>query len=134
MNNKEILEKILTAGNILTLAYIGDSVHTLFVREKVLKTLGLKMDNYNKEASKFCKAATQARVLREVVMPLLSEEEAGIVRRARNAKPKHQAKNASSADYAYATAFEALVGYLYLKDDKNRLLEILEISCKEEKC
>ena len=68
-------------------------------------------------------------------MPSLTEEEADIVRRARNAKPKHTAKNATSADYSYATAFEALLGYLYLKGDEQRLQEILLASCKkEDKC
>lgn len=129
MKNSQILHKIITEGNILTLAFLGDSVHTLFVREKVLQEACLKMDNYHTKASKFCKAATQAKVLHQI-LPTLTEEEADIIRRARNAKPKHQAKNASSADYAYATAFEALIGYLYLKGEEKRLQEILEISVK----
>ena len=134
MENKEILHQILTKGNILTLAFIGDSVHTLFVREKVLQTGNLKMNNYHTKASKFCKASTQAKVLIDDIIPLLNESELEIVRRARNAKPKHQAKNASNAEYSHATAFEALVGYLYLKGEEKRLQEILEFSCKEEKC
>lgn len=126
MKNNELLEKLLKT-NLLPLAFIGDSVHTLFVREKVLEQGVNKMDNYNTLASKFCKASTQAKVINALI-PLLSEEEHEIVRRGRNAKPKHQAKNASTADYAYATSFEILVGYLYLKGDEKRLNEILNFS------
>lgn len=126
MEDKVLLEQILKS-NLLPLAFIGDSVHTLFVRRYVLSTQPSKMDSYNGSASKFCKASTQARVLKEIT-PLLSEDECEIVRRARNAKPKHSAKNASYADYIYATAFEALIGYLYLKGDKDRLEQILNLS------
>lgn len=126
MKNNELLEKLLKT-NLLPLAFIGDSVHTVFVREKVLEQGVNKMDNYNTLASKFCKASTQAKVINALI-PLLSEEEHEIVRRGRNAKPKHQAKNASTADYAYATSFEILVGYLYLKGDEKRLNEILNFS------
>ena len=126
MKNNELLEKLLKT-NLLPLAFIGDSVHTLFVREKVLEQGINKMDNYNTLASKFCKASTQAKVINALI-PLLNEEEHEIVRRGRNAKPKHQAKNASTAEYAYATSFEILVGYLYLKGDEKRLNEILNFS------
>jgi len=132
--NAETLKKILTGGNILPLAFLGDSVHTLFVREYFLTNLKTKIGTISTNSAKVCKASSQAQTLKEI-MPTLTEEEADIVRRARNAKPKHTAKNATSADYSYATAFEALVGYLYLKDDQKRLQEILLVSCiKEDKC
>lgn len=124
--NKELLEKLLKT-NLLPLAFIGDSVHTLFVREYCLEMFDGKMENYHTEAAKYCKAQSQARVLKEF-LPSLSEEESEIVRRGRNAKPKHSAKNASQSDYSYATAFEVLIGYLYLKADKTRLNEILKNS------
>ena len=124
--NEELLSSLIQT-NLLPLAFIGDSVHTLFIREEVLKKHDLKMDNYHTTASKFCKASAQAKTLREI-MPSLSEDEQDIVRRGRNAKPKHSAKNASSADYAYATAYEILVGYLYLKGEENRLNEVLNAS------
>lgn len=127
------LQKILTSGNILPLAFLGDSVHTLFVREYFLNNLNAKIGKISTNSAKVCKASSQAQTLKGI-MPILTKEEADIVRRARNAKPKHTAKNATSADYSYATAFEALVGYLYLKDGEKRLQEILELSCKEEKC
>ena len=119
----------LMSTNLLPLAFIGDSVHTLFVREHCLNEKNLKIENYHLNASKFCKASSQAKAL-ELIFPLLNEEEETIVRRARNAKPKHHAKNASSADYSYATAFEALIGYLYLKEDKERLNKFLNLSIK----
>ncbi len=127
------LQKILTSGNILPLAFLGDSVHTLFVREYFLNNLNAKIGKISTNSAKVCKASSQAQTLKGI-MPILTKEEADIVRRARNAKPKHTAKNATSADYSYATAFEALVGYLYLKGGEKRLQEILELSCKEEKC
>lgn len=126
--NSELLEKLLKT-NLLPLAFIGDSVHTLFVREYCLEMYDGKMENYHTEAAKYCKAQSQARVLKEL-LPTLSEEESEIVRRGRNAKPKHSAKNASQSDYSYATAFEVLIGYLYLKNDNIRLKEILEYSVK----
>ena len=122
----ELLNKLLNT-NLLPLAFIGDSVHTLFVRENCLKSANGKMENYHTKASKFCKASSQAKVL-SLLKDNLSEEEKEIVRRGRNAKPKHQAKNASSSDYAYATAFEVLIGYLYLSKKDERLKEILNLS------
>ncbi len=124
--NKLLLDKILKS-NLLPLAFIGDSVHTLFVREYCLIKYDCKMQNYHNEASKFCKASAQAKVLNQLI-PLLNDDESEIVRRGRNARPKHQAKNASSADYSFATAFEILVGYLYLKGETKRLEEILNKS------
>ena len=129
MEKEKLLEKLLQT-NLLPLAFIGDSVHTLFVREKVLEQNLSKMDNYHTQASKFCKASTQAKVIANLA-PLLTEEEQEIVRRGRNAKPKHQAKNASSAEYLQATSFEVLVGYLYLKGDEKRLNEILNFSISQ---
>ena len=126
--NKELLNQILKT-NLLPLAFIGDSVHTLYIREHCLKTSLAKMENYHKESSFYCKASAQANVIKELANAnILNDEEKEIVRRGRNAKPKHTAKNASSADYSYATAFEVLIGFLYLKGDGNRLDEILRYS------
>lgn len=126
--DKEKINELL-ATNLLPLAFIGDSVHTLFVREYCLNQYNLKLENYHLKASSFCKASSQANALK-AILPLLNEEEQNIVRRARNAKPKHHAKNSNSADYSHATAFEALIGFLYIQDDKKRLNEILNISIK----
>lgn len=130
MEKKHLLEK-LNSTNLLPLAFLGDSVHTMFVREKVLE-MGLdKMTNYHTIAASFCKAITQRQAL-EKLLPLLNVQEKEIVRRARNAHPKHSAKNASLYDYTYATAFEALIGYLYLSQNDQRLKQFLDISIQKE--
>ncbi len=128
MTKKELLQKLIV-DSPLTLAFIGDSVHTLYVREKCLEKMG-KMANYHTLASRYCKASCQAKVL-ERIKPKLNEEETDIVRRARNAKPKHKAKNASGSDYQEATSFEALIGFLYLSENEIRLNEILQTSIED---
>ncbi len=117
----------LLSTNLLPLAFIGDSVHTLFVREWCLSNPNCKMENYHTLASKFCKASAQAKVL-SLLQENLTDEEREIVRRGRNAKAKHHAKNASTADYSQATAFEILIGFLYLSGREERLDEILNLS------
>ena len=115
----------------LALAFIGDGVHTLFVREFVVKGGISNLNCYHQKAKKFCNAKHQKEVL-EKLLPMLTFEESEIVRRARNAKSKHKAKNFNEEEYKKATAFEALVGFLYLTDQKERLEEILKISVSEE--
>ena len=121
-----ILHEFLSK-NLLPLAFIGDSVHTLFVREYCLKDANFKMETYHSKSSFYCKASSQAKALK-LLNDALTPEEQDIVRRGRNLKPKHHAKNASSADYSFATAFEVLIGYLYLNEDSQRLQEILKLS------
>ena len=116
----------------LALAFIGDAVHTKFVREYVLlNSENSKINNYHNLAKKFCNAKHQKELL-EKLLPMLTFEESEIVRRARNAKSKHKAKNFNEEEYKKATAFEALVGFLYLTEQKERLEEILKISVSEE--
>lgn len=112
------------------LAFLGDSVHTLFVREYVLKSYDYTLRNFNKMCSKFCSAVWQAKVL-DNLKPMLNEQEEDLVRRARNAKTNNVAKNASVEEYKKATSLEALIGWLYLKNEKERLNEILNFSVKE---
>ena len=130
MEKKKLLQKLIQT-NMLPIAFIGDSVHTLFVREYVLSTENGKMTNYHSDASKFCRASSQSKAL-EKLLPLLTDDEKEIVRRARNAKPKHKAKNASTSDYNHATAFEALIGYLYLSEKKDRLSKFLSLSVEQK--
>ena len=117
------------------LAFLGDAIHTAFVRKSLLKDTQQKLDSLNRNASRFCSAKTQSKVLTSL-LPLLNEEENDIVRRARNSKPKHSAKNANPAEYHKATAFEALIGWLYLNEYKERLNQFLNLSIvdEEEKC
>jgi ribonuclease-3 family protein len=114
----------------LALAFMGDAIHTAFVREAVLGGNVNKLQNYHTLASKFCNAKKQMETL-EKILPNLSEDEANIVRKARNTKSKHSAKNFDEETYKKATAFEALVGYLYLSKNEKRLLEILSKSIEE---
>ena len=111
------------------LAFLGDAVHTMFVRENILKNKNAKMNELHKIASKLCSAKWQSQIVDTLD---LSEQEADIVRMARNSKSKHIAKNANSEQYHKATSFEALIGYLYVNDKKERLDEILKISIQEE--
>ena len=113
----------------LTWAYVGDSVYELYIRTYLVETTNLKPHKLHINAIKYVKAKAQAETLR-AIQEYLSEEEKEIVRRTRNTENHHVAKNADLTDYMYATAFEGLIGYLYLKDEKERLDEILELSVK----
>lgn len=112
----------------LALAFIGDAIHTAFVREYVLTNeQDLKIANYHNLSKKFCNAKHQKDVL-EKILAILTDNEKEVVRRARNAKSKHKAKNFDEEEYKKATAFEALIGYLYLSNQSERLKEILNMS------
>lgn len=110
----------------LTWAYIGDCVFELHVREYLVQTTNLKPHKLHIEAIKYVKASAQAKLL-ENVKEILTEEEEEIVRRTRNTQNHHLPKNADPTDYMYATAFEGLIGYLYLSNQKERLEEIIKI-------
>ena len=108
----------------LTWAYIGDCVYELFIRTHLVETTNLKPHKLHIEAVKQVKAKAQANKLEEL-QEMLTEEEKEIVRRTRNTENHHVAKNADQRDYMYATAFEGLIGYLYLSEQKERLEQIL---------
>ena len=109
----------------LTWAYIGDCVYELYVRTKLINETKLKPHELHIEAIKHIKAQAQAETLKRIYENL-SEKEKDIVRRGRNAENHHLPKNANVQDYMYSTAFEALIGYLYLTKQNERLKEILE--------
>lgn len=111
----------------LALAYIGDSVHTLYVRERILEKGDRKAHDLHVLCSRYVKAASQARAI-HFLMPFLTEEETEIYKRGRNAKSATVPKNAEVADYRAATGFEALVGALYLDERYERLYDILSKS------
>ena len=121
-NNKTIEE--IKLMNPLTWAYIGDCVYELYVREKLVEETNLKPHNLHLKAIKKVKASAQAKTL-EKIYDDLKDEEKEIVRRARNTRNHHLPKNASTQEYMYSTAFEALIGYLYLTKSNKRLEEIL---------
>ena len=123
---KEINETNIGELNILSLSFIGDAVHTLFVRDKILKSLNLLAGDYHSKSVKFCNAGSQAKAY-DVLFNNLDAEEQEIAKRARNAK-SHKAKNSSIENYKKATAFEAVIGYLYLLNRHERLNQLLEQS------
>lgn len=116
----------------LVLAMIGDSVQTLFVREYIAKNIGVKVNKMNKMVSSVVSAGSQFLSFKKIEAEL-SEEEADIARRARNTHIHTKAKNFSFNEYIHATAFEALLGYLHLIGDKERLNYFLEKSLEELK-
>ncbi len=116
----------------LVLAMIGDSVQTLFVREHIAKTYGVKVNKMNKMVSSVVSAGSQFLTFKKIEQMLI-EEESDIARRARNTHIHTKAKNFSFNEYIYATALEAVIGYLHLIGEKERLNQILEKSLEELK-
>lgn len=116
---------------MLALAFIGDAVHTLFIRRHIIENFNVKMDKANAMASNFCNAVAQAQTLRRI-SPLLTDEEKEIVRKTRNIKNKHKAKNVDIMTYKEATCYEALVGFHYTNNNKERLAFMLESSLQGE--
>lgn len=127
--NREKEEVDINLLSPLTWAYVGDAVYELYVRTNLVNKTKLKPHKLHIESIKYVKAKAQADILKEI-MDKLTDDEKEIVRRARNAENHHLPKNAEPEDYMYSTAFEGLIGYLYLCKKDERLKEILEISVK----
>lgn len=111
----------------LALAYIGDGVFDLIIRSVVVGRGNTKPNRLHQRTSQVVKAHTQAQII-EYLLPQLDEEEADIYRRGRNANSATMAKNATVADYRKATGLEALVGYLYLTDRFERLMDLIKLA------
>jgi ribonuclease-3 family protein len=109
----------------LTLAYIGDGVFDLVIRSVVVGKGNTRANQLHQRTSRIVKAHTQAEII-GYLEGQLTEEEADIYRRGRNAKSPTMAKNATMSDYRKATGLEALVGYLYLTDRFERLVELIK--------
>lgn len=113
--------------NPLQMAYLGDTLHDLYVRS-MLVSRKMSVGAMHKQAVRMVSAAAQARML-EAIEPELTEQEADITRRGRNAQAKHAApKHADPADYAHATGLEALWGYLYVTKQTDRLDTLIRLS------
>ncbi len=110
----------------LTLAFLGDSVYELSVRTMLMNHGNARPNDINKRKNSYVKAAAQSKMM-EAIEPLLTEKERSVYRRGRNAKSYTMAKNASMADYRRATGFEALMGFLYLSCQNERLYELIGI-------
>ena len=113
----------------LVWAYIGDSVYEQYIREYLVTNTKYKPHKLHMEATKYVKAGAQAEILKKLETEL-TDEELDIVRRTRNTQNHHLPKNASVTEYMYSTAFEGLIGYLYLTKQDERLKEIFKM-CKE---
>lgn len=109
----------------LVWAYVGDCVYELYIRTYLVDTTKLNPHKLHIEAIKYVKAGSQAEFLKNFYENL-NDEEKDIVRRARNTNNHHLPKNSNIQEYMYSTAFEALIGYLYLNKDYNRIKEIIE--------
>lgn len=113
----------------LTWAYVGDSIYEAYIRTYLVETTNLKPHKLHIKAINYVKAKAQAETLKNIY-DTLTQKEQEIVRRARNTQNHHVAKNADPADYMYSTAFEGLIGFLYLSNQKERLEEILHMALK----
>lgn len=113
----------------LTLAYIGDGVFDLIIRSVVVAKGNAGAGTLHRHTSHIVKARTQAQMI-ESLLPSLTEEEADIYRRGRNAKSPTMAKNATMSDYRKATGFEALIGWLYVKDEFPRIIALVKEGVK----
>ena len=111
----------------LTLAYIGDGVYELIIRTILVKKGNCPVNRLHKKASSLVKAGAQS-----AIMEVIEEEELSVYRRGRNAHSPTMAKHATMADYRRATGFEALMGYLYLKEDYTRMLTLVRMGIGED--
>ena len=131
----ELLEQIKTtfqcgkvdvrAYSPLTLAYIGDAVYDLVIRTVVVERANRAANELHKRTVKYVQAGVQAAMI-EALADELTEDEKAVYKRGRNAKSHTSAKNASIQDYRKATGFEALMGFLYLNGQTDRMLHLIQ--------
>lgn len=119
-------EQELNSYSPLVLAYIGDCVYELLVRTLLVGKANCQVSKLHKKAIDYVKAETQAAMI-AALMDELTEEEQDVFRRGKNAKPHTIPKNASLSDYRRATGMEAVIGYLYLKDETERVIELVKL-------
>ena len=115
----------------LTLAYIGDGVYELVIRTILVKKGNCPVNRMHKKASSLVKASAQSAIM-EKIEDQLTEEEHAVYRRGRNAHSPTMAKHATMADYRRATGFEALIGYLYLREEYMRMLDLIRMGIGED--
>ena len=114
----------------LALAYMGDCVYEIKIREFLMKQANMPVNMLHRKAKNYVSAAAQSS-LAEKILPLLNEEEEGVFHRGRNAKPHTTPKNMTLADYKKATGLEALFGFLYLSGNTERIDEFMGIILSE---
>lgn len=114
----------------LSFAYIGDSVYDLIIRTKITAAGNSRPNRYHGIAIKYVNAKAQAEMMKHIE-PQLTEQELAIFRRGKNARPATCAKNQTHHDYRIATGFEALVGYLYMAGQMDRIMELVSLGLDE---
>lgn len=117
--------------NPIVLAFVGDAVYSLFIREKLTFSCDLKAGEMNRLAVSSVRASAQATFLNEI-MDLLNEDELAVFKRGRNAKKGTRSKSASVTEYNASTGFEAVLGYLYVIGEIDRLNFLLNKGYKDE--
>lgn len=110
----------------LTLAYLGDAIYELLIREHFIEQGLTKVDDLHNQVVKYTNAEGQATAYHKI-STFLTEEELTVFKRGRNAKSSRSAKSASITDYRHATGLEALFGFLYLENRSTRLQELLAL-------
>lgn len=116
--------QMLESYSPLTLAYIGDAIYDLVIRTVVVGRANRPANILHHITVKYVSAGAQARIV-TALQERFTQEEQEVYRRGKNAKPHTTAKNASPGDYRKATGFEAVLGWLYLKNDMERILELV---------
>ncbi len=112
--------------NVLTLAYLGDSIYEIYVREFLIKKGIVKVNDLQKNAVNYVSAKKQCAFIKELIdKDFFNETELELIHRARNHKGCSHPKNTDIVTYKYATAMEAVIGYLYLDNQKSRIDEIM---------
>ena len=125
-DNKKLTEIEAYNLNTQSLAFVGDAVFSLYIRQKIVITESLKANEEHRLTTNFVKASGQSQIIKEIEN-ILTESEMRLYKRARNYKTNNIAKNAKVIDYKRATGFEALLGYLYLIDNTTRLTELMDL-------
>ena len=120
----------IKAYSPLTLAYIGDCIYDVIIRTVIVERGNRTANKLHKAAVKYVNAGTQAAMI-EALQEQLTDEEAAVYRRGRNAKSYSTAKNATVGDYRKATGMEALIGYLYLSDRLDRAIELVKLGLEQ---
>ena len=128
LTDKEKLSKTEAEQiNPVVLAFLGDAVYSLYVRERLVCSGEGKASQFQVAAGKIVSAQGQS-VFLDKLLPLFNEEEAAVFRRAKNAKKTTKSKSASNLEYSRSTGFEAVLGYLYLTGNEERIKELLRYS------
>ena len=131
-NALQLNETDVRSYSPLVLAYIGDCVYDLIIKSMVISDGNKQVHKLHEQTSRYVQASAQSKMMR-AMQPCLTEEEHAVYRRGRNAKSVSPAKNQSITDYRRATGFEALLGFLYLRKEYERLMELVKIGLEHLK-